>query len=77
MTETLLEQWDENNDRLHWIQAHSEELEAATGVSIPDRLHELDEWLETHKGVVTRKLREQTESDDQDGDDESETAEES
>jgi hypothetical protein len=70
MTDTLREQWAANNDRLHWIQAHREELQTATGLTIPGRLHELDEWLDGHKGVVTRKLREQADTDiDTDTDD--------
>jgi len=65
MTDTLREQWAANNDRLHWIQAHREELQNATGLTIPGRLHELDAWLDGYKGVVTRKLPDQTETDDE------------
>lgn len=59
MNDELLEQWSENNDRLHWIQTHRSELQEATGLTIPDRLHELQNWLDGHKSVVTRQLREQ------------------
>lgn len=56
-TNNLLVRWKSHNDRLHWIKENREELEAATGLSIPNRMHELENWLDGHKGVVTRKLK--------------------
>jgi len=71
-TKQLLDRWSENNDRLQWVQANRHELEEAAGVTIPDRLHEIEDWLDGHKAVVTRKLREAVDGEDADTD-ESET----
>ena len=71
-TKQLLDRWSENNDRLHWVKANRAELEAATGCDIPGRLHELEDWLTTHKAVVTRKLREAADGDDADAEAEEE-----
>jgi len=74
MTDDLLEQWEANNHRLHWIQRHRDELQQATGLSIPYRLHELEAWLDGHKGVVTRKLRNQTDDSSDDSDTDTDTS---
>lgn len=63
-TKQLLDRWSENKDRLHWIQANRHEIEAATGVEVPKRLHEIEAWLDGHKPVVTRKLREAVDGED-------------
>lgn len=53
----LLEEWQANNDRVHWVQARREELEAVTGKEVPQRLPKIDSWLENHKAAMTKKLK--------------------
>lgn len=75
-TKQLLDRWSENNDRLHWVQANRAELEEATGLTIPSRLHELENWLTPQrKGAVTRKLRDAVDGDGDDGETEDADAE--
>jgi hypothetical protein len=63
-TEQLLERWSANKDRPHWIQANRHDLAAATGLDIPERLHEIEAWLDGYKAHVTRRLREAAKADE-------------
>lgn len=48
--------WHEHKDRPAWVRRHRDELEAATGLDIPQNLAELDLWLNRYKAVMTRKI---------------------
>lgn len=56
--ERLLREWEANNDRLQWVRANADRIEAVTGKSPPSRPHRLDGWLDDHKSATTRSLRE-------------------
>jgi len=56
--------WRENNDRPAWVQANREQLVEQTGVHVPSRRSAISEWLDTHKGVVTRKLTDDGDTED-------------
>lgn len=56
-TETLFDQYTANNARPAWIRRHRDELQAATGLEIPQHLADIEnDWLPRYKSVLTRKL---------------------
>lgn len=58
--------WTANRGDLKWVQTHRHEIEAASGKLPPRRLSEIDSWLETNKGAVTRKLKPDDDTDTED-----------
>lgn len=53
----LLDEY-ENDDRLARIQALRYDIEEHTGLELPDGRAEIERWLDNHRSVLTRKLRE-------------------
>lgn len=56
-TSDLYETWQDNKDRPAWVQRRRDDLEAATGLDIPRSRSAIDEWLDSYKGTVTKRLK--------------------
>lgn len=56
MTELTEQEWKRNNDSVLWVDNNRDRIEEAADVTIPGRLHKIDEWLTDHAAVVTRRL---------------------
>lgn len=55
--EELLQEYEED-DRLARIQALRYDIREHAGLELPDGRAGIERWLETHRAVLTRKLRE-------------------
>jgi len=55
---SLYERWQEHKDRPAWVRRHRHEIADAADLDeeIPRSLPRIDQWLDGHKGVVTRRL---------------------
>jgi len=63
----LYKEWTENNDRPAWVRARREDIHEHTSTSDPipnGSLFEVEQWLNSYKGTVTRQL-----NDSEDGTD--------
>jgi hypothetical protein len=76
--EELWEEWtdgEENGMRPQRVQQVREDLQEVIGLPIPERVHEIESWLEAMHGagVITRKLEgAATEGDAEGSDDDAE-----
>lgn len=78
--EELYTEWTEGETsglRPQRVQQVRSELQEATGMPVPHRVHELEGWTERMKGQVTRKLREAVEGESEDSEDGSEADDDS
>lgn len=78
--ETLYDEWTSGETsglRPQRVQELRMDIQEATGMPVPHRVHELEGWTERMKGQVTRKLKEATENDSEASDGGSDDAEDS
>lgn len=71
--EDLYEEWtngEQNGMRTRRVQEVRDDLSAAIGMQVPQRRHEIENWLETMRtsGTITRKLRRASEATDDETD---------
>lgn len=70
----LLDEWEDGEStgvRPARVKQIRDDLRRVTGMYVPRRTTEIEGWLDSMKGQVTRKLREAAE-EEADGDDDSE-----
>lgn len=70
----LLDEWEDGEStgvRPARVSQIRDDLQQVTGMYVPRRTTEIEGWLDSMKGQVTRKLREAA-TDEDDGDDDSE-----
>lgn len=60
------DKWAEHNDNVAWVRSQIDALREL-GFEPPTSLARLPDWLGTHKGAVTRKLKGE---DNEEGDEE-------
>lgn len=55
----LLDEWEDGSTGLRpaRVQKLREDIEEHTGMVVPRRIPEIENWMQTMKGQVTRKLR--------------------
>lgn len=62
----ITQQWNDNKDRPAWVQANRDELMELTGLDdIPRSRSEIDEYLGSKKGVITRRLNDEGDEEDE------------
>lgn len=70
----LLDEWEDGETtgvRPARVKQIRDDLRRVTGMYVPRRTHEIEGWLDSMKGQVTRKLREAAD-EESDGDEDSE-----
>ena len=70
----LLDEWEDGETtgvRPARVKQIRDDLSRVTGMYVPRRTHEIEGWLDSMKGQVTRKLREAAD-EESDGEDDSE-----
>lgn len=67
MPDIDLDTYEQEKHRPAWIRRHRDALASISGLDIPRNLAELQAWLDDHRSVLTRRMRDHytTETDEQ------------